>query len=232
MNKKIMLFVSFSVFFLISMNLLYSGVSYQVDFNSSYIWRGWDLNPSKKPVLQPSVTYGFGESGLALNLWCSFSFEDSTTNEIDITLSYDYELSKDVTLSAGFINYGWYFAKEFKFKENTTQEIYVSFGFPKILLSPSISVYYDLNNGDGLYVLGAIKYGIKISEKLTAELSSSLGYNGGQWTEETGFSDLNFGFSVPMPIKKLNLSVSSNYTIVFDGFGDTNYFWVGASISI
>ncbi len=228
--KKIVLLI---IIVLFSMNLFSSSFSYQLDFNSSYIWRGWDLNPSKKPVIQPSITYAFGDTGFALNFWGSFSFTDSTVNETDITLSYDFKTSENLSLSAGFIHYGWYFAKNFEFKENTTQEVYLTAGFPKVILSPSISIYYDINNGDGLYLVGGIGYGLYLSEKITADLSASIGYNGGQWTTETGLSDINFGISVPVPLDKLSLSVSANYTIVLlDALGDTNYFWFGASLSL
>ena len=231
--KKNHLLTTLCLVLLFSTSLIGSNLSYQLDLNSSYIWRGWDLNASKKPVIQPSVTYGFGDTGFALNLWCSFSFEDSAVNEIDFTLSYDFKTSEDLSLSAGFIHYGWYFADNFKFKDHTTQEIYLTAGFPKVVLSPSISVYYDINNGDGLYLVGGVGYGVKLSDKLTADLSASIGYNGGQWTDESGFSDLNFGVSVPVPLDKLSLSVSANYTIVLlDALGDTNYFWVGASLSL
>jgi uncharacterized protein (TIGR02001 family) len=234
MKKKMLLTAMLCFILLFSINLFSKDFSYQLDINSSYIWRGWDINPVKKPVIQPSITYVVGDTGFALNLWTSFSFEDSELNEIDFTASYDFKTSDNLSLSAGFIHYGWYFAENFKFKKNTTQELYLTAGFPKVFLTPSISVYYDINNGDGLYVVGGISYGLAVAEKLNVDLSASLCYNGGQWLDDdSGFSDLNFGISFPFSLEKVNVSASAHYTIVLlDSLGDTNYFWVGLSFSI
>lgn len=212
-----------------SCTLFPSEFNYQFDFNSSYIWRGRDLNPSKKPVVQPSMTYTLGNTGIALNIWCSFSFENSETNELDLTLSYDFQFSENVNLTAGFVNYGWYFIKDFKFNQNTTQEFYLSMGFPNTILSPSISIFYDINNGSGLYIKGSIGHELSISEYFSIELFAAAGYNNYQWTDQKGFSDLNFGTSVPFYFEKFIFSISANYTKVLNDFGNAEYFWVGTS---
>lgn len=64
--------------------------------------------------MQPSLTLGFGESGVAFNVWGSAfgmdrSAPESTdqVDELDFTLSYDTSLGEDgkVGLSLGFIEY-------------------------------------------------------------------------------------------------------------------------------
>ncbi len=227
--KKIALFISLTFFVILS---LFSGnIEYQIDINSNYIWRGFDLNPSHKLVVQPSVTLSVGSSGFGLNIWSSFSFENKRANELDFTLFYNFKTGEDFTLSAGFIHYGWYFIKDFKFKDNTTQEVYVSIGFPNFLFSPEVSIYYDFNNGKGLYILSSLGYSLKLSDEYVADISASVGYNGGQWIDKSGLSDINFSLAIPLKFGKIDLTPSVNYTFVLlNQVSVDNHFWVGVSV--
>ena len=208
--------------------------SYQLTFTSRYIFRGFDLNPSNKPALQPSITFNFGKSGVALNLWGSFSFENKQVNETDLTLSYTFKTPEKYLLSVGFIHYGWYFAKPFKFKDSTTHEVYVTAGLPKTFLSPSVSVYYDFNLGDGAYIALGLAHSLKLTNKLNMDMTASLGYCGKQWVDESGFSNLMVGASVPFKLEKITITPFANITfILMDAVnpGVNNEFCVGASLS-
>jgi hypothetical protein len=191
-----------------------AGVEFGLDFSSRYIWRGFDLNPDNKPVLQPSVTFAVGDTGLSVNFWGSFSFEDKALHETDITLSYDFTQLKDVSLSIGFIHYGWYFTDGFTFKDHTTQEFYITAGLNNVPLKPALSLFYDVNNGDGLYASLGIGHGLKLSESLTLELAASLNYNGGQWIEESGFSHLDFSASLPLKLNNVSVSPFFGVTVI------------------
>jgi len=193
---------------------LLAGTAYQLTFSSRYTWRGFEMNPPNKPVLQPSITYTFGESGFSANAWGSFSFENKELNELDLTLSYSFASSEHVSLAVGFIHYGWYFAEGFRFEDNTTQEVYVSAGLPKVFLSPRVSFYYDFNNGDGYYLLLGVGHSLPVSGRLSLELAASCGYNGKQWIEESGFSDLNLGASLPLKINKFTVTPFLNVTFI------------------
>jgi uncharacterized protein (TIGR02001 family) len=210
-------------------------LSGQLDFMSRYIWRGWDLNPDKKPVMQPSFTYTFGDSGFAANVWLSISSEDKEVNETDITLSYDFKLSETVSLSAGLIHYGWYFARGFKFKNDTSYELFVSAAFPKLPLSPGVAVYYDFHLGDGMYARFSVAQSIKLAETITADLSASLGYNDGQYLEDfmdDGFSDFNIGIALPFKLGRTSVTPLINYTIVLlDDISKNNHLWFGVSLA-
>ena len=75
--KKLNVFIGLILLiFLLPGSNLSAQVSLRADFLSSYIWRGFDLNPYQEPVLQPQIGYKFGGSGLALDIWSSFSFKD------------------------------------------------------------------------------------------------------------------------------------------------------------
>jgi hypothetical protein len=192
---------------------LEAGTSYQITYTSRYIWRGFDANPDNKPALQPSVTFNFGKSGLSLNLWESFSFENKEVNETDITLSYAFKTSKKYSLSVGFIHYGWYFAKGFTFKNNTSNEVTISAGLPEVFLSPNLSLFYDFSNGAGLYAQLAVGGRLKIAGDIGADISAILGYNGKQWVNESGFSNLSIGVNVPFKLG--NVTVSPFVNVVF-----------------
>lgn len=70
---------------------------------------------------------------------------------------------------------------------------------------------------------------------LAADLTASLGYNGGQWLDEggdPGFSDLNFALTLPLQSGRFQIAAFANYTIVLlDAIGEDNHFWFGISLS-
>ena len=222
------------LFFVFFAANLKAEVVYQVDAASRYIWRGFDLNPHKKPVIQPSIDFAFGQSGFSLNLWSSISFVSKDLNELDLTLTYAKDLSKDVSLTAGFIHYAWYLTENFKFEDNTSHEFFLTIESPTVFLHPSLSIYYDFTAGDGIYLLLEIGHSFPLFEKLGADLSASLGYNGGQWLAEgsdPGFSDLNFGLTLPFQTGPFQISAFANYTIVLlDAIGEENHLWFGISL--
>jgi uncharacterized protein (TIGR02001 family) len=183
-----------------------ASVEVQLDFVSRYIFRGSDLNEPNKPVLQPSLTYAFGDGGLALNVWGSFSFEDKESHETDVTLSYDFKPTENLSVSVGFIHYAWYFTKGFKFKDDTSHEVYVSVGLPMVFLNPTFSIYYDFDNGSGVYALLETSHSLTVADAFKMDLSASLGYNSKQWIEGAGLSDLNFGAAVPFKMDKVTIS--------------------------
>lgn len=233
--KKPVFWLTVSFFLIFSPLTLLAEFSFKADLASRYIWRGFDLNPYKKPVLQPEVDYSFGDSGVAINLWASFSFERKETHEVDITLSYSRLISKKFLFRAGLIHYAWHFVENFRFKDDTSQEVFLAAKHMELFLCPSITAFYDFTNGDGLYVLFQTEYSLKLLSSVRADFLVSLGYNGGQWLAEgvdPGFSDLNFGYSIPFDIGNLQIAHFANYTIVLlDAIGRENHLWCGISVA-
>ena len=234
MQKKLALSIVFLGILGLSHSDLSAQFSFQADYTSRYIWRGFDLNPYKKPVIQPSLGYDFGDSGLSLNLWMSFSFANKELHETDLTLAYTRNLSKAFFLEAGFIHYGWYFAPNFRFEDDTSHEVFAGVKMPESILHPALTVFYDFTNGDGFYVLLETEYSFQLMKFLGTTLSASLGYNGGQWlAEETdpGFSDLNIGIALVYEQANFSIIPFANYTFVLlDAIGEENHFWFGLSL--
>jgi len=209
--------------------------SFQADLMSKYIWRGFDLYYDNNPALQPSLTYAFGESGLSVTAWGSFSLGERSSykdyDEIDLTLDYAFSLSDQMEMSVGFIQYGYYLGGKDVYKEMTTQEFYVAAGLPEAFLSPYLTVFYDVNVGSGLYVLLEASHSVPLSETIGLDLSAKLGYNGKQFIEESGLSDLTFGAALPIALGDWTIAPQVNYTLVFlDSVNESNEFWFGLSI--
>lgn len=227
----------FSFFFLLTFfgaALGFSQVQVQADYWSSYIWRGFDLNPERRPVFQPSLDYEFGDSGISANLWMSFSFEDKALHETDLTLIYDFSPSEDISLEAGFIHYGWYFTRNFRFKHDTTHEIFFGAGLPAVFLEPCLEVYYDFHNGKGFYFQLNAGHSLTLSPTLGLDLSASLGYNGGQWLPEeasSGFSDMNLGMDLVFGLARWTLVGSGRFTAaLMEALGKKEYLYIGISV--
>jgi hypothetical protein len=214
----------------------YAQLSLKTDLVSSYIWRGFDLNPYKEPVLQPSLTYGLNGSGLSLEVWSSFSFANKEIHEVDLLLTYKRSLGKSLDLSAGLIHYGWYWTPNFRFGDDTSHEVFVGAGLPLLLFNPYLTVFYDFTNGDGLYILLESEMSVPLLAWLDSVFHVSLGYNGGQWLSEDtdpGFSDLNLRASVPITSGPLRITPYAQYTqVLMEAIGRENFFLCGISVSL
>ena len=230
--------ILFGLIAILSFPLLGKNASFQVDLTSRFIWRGFDLLPDNNSALQPSLTFDLGDSGFSLNVWASFALTDRGIykywDEIDLTLTYALKTPENLSLVLGFTNYGYWFAESFKFKDHTTQEFFVEVGLPKVLLSPKLTAFYDVNLGDGLYVQLSAVHPVPLAGNIGLDLSAKLGYNAGQFLPEgadTGFSDLTIGASLPLKVGTVTLSPFANYTFVFlDAVNDDNELWFGVSL--
>ena len=143
--------------------------SFSTAFASRYIWRGQTL--SKGVVAQPTVGITLG--GFGANLWSNVDLNNDeknddgiVMNETDLTLSYTVPIDK-VSLTGGFIHYD--------FDGSDTQEFYLTTAVAT-LLNPTLSVYYDIDNGNGGFAVLALSQAIPVGPvSLTA--GGSLGLN-------------------------------------------------------
>ena len=178
--------------------------------------------------------YRFGASGVSLNLWSSLSFRNKEVNEFRFVLKYGHQIGANLALETGLIHYGWYFSPAFRFKDDTSHELFVVARYQNSTFSPSLTTYYDFTNGDGFYLLLDVAYKFKYVPFIPAELYASLGYNGGQWLAEgvdPGFSDLNLKMSIPVSLGRLQIAPFAAYTVVLlEALGKENFFLYGISI--
>ena len=209
----------------------------QVDLVSRYIWRGFDLLPGNHAAIQPSLAVDLGKSGFALGIWSSFALAQrdvfKRVDEIDVTLSYEFKLSPGWELTAGFTNYGYWFADNFKFRDNTSQEVYATVAGTDLPLSPTLSVYYDFNLGSGLYITVSGSHELKISEKVGMEVGGLIGFNSRQYIDQTGFSDIDLYVRVPLALGRLTLTPSLNVMIpLLTEVNEDTEIWFGFSAAL
>jgi hypothetical protein len=148
--------------------------SASVDVMSNYVWRGQKLSNSW--VLQPSVGISYGVFGA--NIWGNYDSDraeatsDDTGHgeltETDITLNYTRSIDK-FTFVAGYIYYAFDGA-------NDTQELYLSASYDT-LLKPTLTVYYDYDEGQGGFVIASIGHSFEAIKGTTLNLGASASYN-------------------------------------------------------
>ncbi len=160
---------------------------------SNYVWRGQKL--SDGAVIQPSVGITYGAFGA--NFWSNYDTDTNELSETDITLSYGFLLNK-LSMEAGYIFYALDGVDD-------TQELYLTAGYD-IILDPSLTLYYDFDEGDGAFLVASIGY----SFNLIKDMSLGLGASGsididneimGTDSDGNPFTDLYSGeLSVSMAI--------------------------------
>jgi hypothetical protein len=183
------------------------------------------------------ITIDLGESGFSLNLWGSFALTQRQvlrhSDEIDVTLSYAFRVPEGWELAAGFTNYGYWFADDFKLKDHASQEVYATVARTDLPLSPTLSVYYDFNLGSGLYVTLGGSHELKVNEKVVVEMGGLIGFNSRQYIDTTGFSDIDLYAKVPLAVGKLTLTPSLNVMIpLLDQVNEDTEIWFGFSAAL
>jgi len=219
-----------------------------VDYFGKYILRGQNLDDD--PVLQSNISVSYGK--LTASLWSNFELTNINGNsgdftELDYSLDYSDMLPdiEGVGYSVGIIYYD--------FPGTTvkdTTEIYWGLNFD-LLLSPSITVYHDVDEAEGSYVLLAAGHSIeKIAElspdmPVGMEIGASLGWGSGSYnkyywgTDQSKLNDLALSVSFPVEIAGWTVAPSLNYvTLVSDDiratdiYGtDSDFFFAGVSLS-
>jgi len=160
-------------------------------FFSKYVWRG--IGVTGGPVLQPSA--GAEVSGLTLGVWGNMDLDDvnglsGQFNEVDYTVDYTFPLGEKASVSVGGILYDF---------PNTpfyaTAELYAGVGFD-VPGDPSVTIYRDVDEVEGLYASFACGYGMTIGGERMLDLGLSIGFgdsdhNAGYYgVASSGFTDL------------------------------------------
>lgn len=130
----------------------------QTDFYNQYVFRGIGLSRGSA-VIQPSFTGSY--KGFAANVWGNFDTAEKNPfglkrvnsgqprwNETDITLSYSYEVIKNLTLTAGFI----YYVLDSNNSPFDSQEIYGGFGYKLPWFEFGFAAYREVGHFPGTYL--------------------------------------------------------------------------------
>jgi len=217
------------------------------DYFSKYIWRGQNL--SDDPVFQPGLSAGY--KGLTAAIWGNLETTSINNNsgeftEWDYSLDYSGELPgiKGIGYSIGLINY------HFPSVVGDTTEFYWGLNFD-LPLSPSITVYHDVDEAEGSYISLAFGHSLeKVAElgpdlPVGMEIGASLGWGSGSYnkyywgTDQSKLNDLAFSVSFPIEIAGWTVAPSLNYITLLsddirdtDAYGtDSDFFFAGISLS-
>lgn len=218
------------------------------DYYGKYVWRGQDLDDD--PAFQPGITASYG--GLTAGIWgnletTKYNGNSGEFTEVDYSLDYSFDLPEleGVGFSIGAIYYD--------FPHTTapgTTELYWGLSFD-VPLSPSITVYHDIDEADGAYVSLGLSHSIeKICElspemPVGMEIGANLGwgssnYNKYYWgLDSSKFNDLAFSVAFPVSMDGWTLSPSLNYVTLLssdirktDAYRtESDYFFVGIGLS-
>ena len=212
---------------------------------SHYVWRGMVI--SNEPIVIPRFSASY--NGLTLDGCAVVVMTDDIVDPyriIKATWTAEYtipvELLPMTDLSVGYLYHTYP-----TMGMNDTQEVFVKAAVDTIL-SPSAKVYWDVDEGGGLYCLAAIGHKVEIGEVLGQELalglSASVGFGDENYNEfkfgagtGSGFVDLLLGAAIPMDIGNgFTLTPSGKYMTVLDSDvraarADSDAFYTGISLS-
>ncbi len=178
----------------------------EVAFNSKYVWRG--IVVVDDWVAQPSVTVGVGD--FSFNVWGDYMLTDENNrknefDEIDLTADYTFSLGK-FSIPVGIIHY--------TFPGSTapaTTELFAGVSYDWVI-TPSLTIYYDVDEAHGAYVLGSLGYSLELpsSSKTVSwslDLGASIAYGSSDYndfyynnTDKGGFTDYVLSLAVPIGI--------------------------------
>jgi hypothetical protein len=245
-------------FFIISLFLLIAtdgalragevGFNISADFYGKYIWRGQNL--SDDPVFEPSISASY--QGLTASVWGNMDLTNINGNsgdfsELDYSLDYSGAMPgiEGLGYSIGVIYY------DFPGTDlPDTTEVYWGLNLD-LPLSPSITVYHDVEEAEGSYVSLGLTHSIeKIGElgsdlPVGMEIGAGLGWGSGSYnkyywgTDQSKMQDLSFSLSFPMEVMGWMVSPSLNYVTLLsndirdtDVYGtDSDFFFAGVSLS-
>jgi hypothetical protein len=131
---------------------------------SRYMWRG--LRCSSGAVIQSNVSVEY--AGFSGSLWTNYDLRKGKLNEIDPTIAYAWKWG-GADLSAGWSHY-------FLMHTADNDEVYASATMSDWFLSPSLTCYWDLDLGKGLYWQAGLAHGFVLNPQVTFNLSATAGY--------------------------------------------------------
>ena len=159
---------------------------------SSHVWRGQVYNNDF--VVQPQVT--LSQYGVSLNVWGNYDLGknmngvSSDFSEIDFSLAYTLPLDiNEVALDIGMIGYHFPANGTGNTGSPSTTELFAT----ATVLSwqdyviPSVTMFGDIDEADGVYLLFDLVAPYQISDYLAVEAGVSAGWG------NTSYNDYYFG---------------------------------------
>lgn len=226
-------------------------LSAEVSWFGRYMWRGMTLQDA--PVVQPELSASLG--GFGLSVWGNVDADNadgaSGLDEYDITVSYGVGLPV-ASLDFGVVYYALPDASE-----QNTAEAFAS-ASAGVLLSPTLTVFRDVDLVDGWYWEAGVSHGLPLSPAANVEVAARLGAGSDRYlqgyfptavskaleegTTASSLTDLAFTLAVPwQPTPMATVTPSVTWSTLMDdaslsveeagGDGDTLVWGVSAAVS-
>lgn len=229
----------------------------EIALMSAYVWRGMVMNEGV--VLQPQFT--IAQYGVSFNVWANYDFSrnyigvKNDISEIDLSLAYTLPLDlNDVSFDIGLISYQFPANGSNGTNSKSTAELFAAAHWLTFrdYVIPSATLFGDVKEADGIYVLLDIVAPIEISEYLYAEVGASTGYGNTRYNNYyydpadvqdmgKGFSDYNIWGTISYELlDNLTASLNLTYTGLYGGaiknaakqtYEAGEQFWGGVNIS-
>jgi len=223
-------------------------VGVTADILSKYVWRGQNLVDDW--VLQPGASIGY--KNLTASVWGNLDMTDENYHkcefsEVDLALDYSGQVpgADILSYSVGVIYYNFPVSGA----GEDTWEVYWGFVLD-VLANPSVTVYHDVDEADGTYVLFGVGHsfeniielgpGIGLGVDLSAGIGwGSGGYNKFYWgIDKSAMNDLVLSAAFPFEVAGFTVTLSVNYvTLISDeirspnAYGSNDTWFAGVGFS-
>lgn len=229
-------------------------VSVNSAFLTKYIWRGQDLGD--EPVMQND--YALSKWGLTLDLWTNYSMNSDKSKdagryqeytEIDYTVCYLLnfgktsewlktdcpELLKPLNFMSGYTYYTFPNTADWHSKLFDSHEVCFGTSYD-CFLKPSFTWYWDVDQGKGSYYKIGIAHTFEFQGGITANVAMTTAYNDKQWTDKSGWSDMNFSGGVNIPLfRYFTVTPTVSYSLILDrntyDDAQSNQFYGGLTVA-
>lgn len=219
-------------------------VEASIGWSSAYVWRGQVLDDES--VFWPSASFSI--YGLTLGVWGNLEMtdvngEEGNFTEVDLWAEYSFDVGM-VSIPVGII---YYYFPQLEGDAQDTAEVYTGVSFD-VLLSPSLTIYYDFDEVEGFYITAGISHSFALPEMVkgvgtSLDLGASIGwgsddYNEGYFgTSDAEFNDLTLSASLPISFADfwtLTPSIGYSYLLgsdIQDAVEDDSKFYGGVSLA-
>ncbi|MBN1295765.1 hypothetical protein JXA80_03230 [bacterium] len=214
--------------------------SASLDAYSSYIWRGFRLS-EEALQWQPSVTMTL--CGFSANVWAEYDTDSDEWLEVDYTAAYARSFDR-LSLEIGY--------SHFDVRNGIdSDEAYLTAAYD-CLLNPHATVYADVNEGTGVFLVAGIGHSIELTSWAGLDLGASasmIADNGYVATDAAGneFTGLFNGevtvTGIVTPVDWLTVSPVLGYTMALsddasdaikrtNSDGDDSFLYGGVNMTI
>jgi hypothetical protein len=181
---------------------------------SQYIWRGFVLEDDTN--MQPSAQVSMAGAYLGARGVFSWEGDPDAYSRHEVYVGYDWD-SEPFKFTTGFTYYS--FPSQ---EEDRSTEFWFGAKLDKVLLSPSLTAYFDTEDedeggGDGEYYLFSIAHAFDLADGIKLNLGVGLGYNNELFIDENGLADLAPSAELVSKVNDhLSVSLKGVYSTIID----------------